>query len=90
MFVSRVVSGGNSQRLGQRGGGMGTDALVQGAGNITDVHDADILSPSIPQQPLGVCPVVTTSRWMCGNDYCARGDWDSEMVCVRSNHDRVT
>ena len=75
MSVRRVVSGGNFQRLGNRERVIGMDALEQGEGNTSDVHDqgfneVDISSPSIPPlvnttHPLSVCSVGKQIRWLC-------------------------
>ena len=34
-----------------------------------------------PVEPLGLCPLGTVGRWLCGRQFCARGNWPEDEVC---------
>ena len=37
-----------------------------------------------------LCPQGTEGRWMCGSQFCARGNWPEDNVCPGCNRPKGT
>ena len=91
--ISSRGNGGNAEAMGQRGRGMGHDA-VHGHGEYVQEYNGAENTVPAPQgdtsEPLGLCPQGTEGRWLCGTQFCARGNWAQEQICLGCNRQKRT
>ena len=75
--MSSRGSGRNAEEMGQRGRGMGHDAVHGHVQHVQEYNGAENTVPG-PQgdtaEPLVLCPQGTEGRCLCGRNFCVRGN----------------